>query len=137
MRVLLWIVFYGGQWADASLTASLTLRSSGGAGNAGQSSTNFNSAREQQQCGCCGAFPCEWIGDALLSFHGSWNRDMPTGYKVVRIPFDNGAPVAVPSARDGATFDILTHSGTTAKWPNGLRPVDVKFSTTGQLLVGL
>lgn len=24
-------------------------------------------------------------GDVLVAYHGSWNRDVPTGYKVVRI----------------------------------------------------
>ena len=30
-------------------------------------------------------FPKEWQGDLLVAFHGSWNRSVPTGYKVVRL----------------------------------------------------
>ena len=30
-------------------------------------------------------FPASYIDDALVAFHGSWNRNVPTGYKVVRI----------------------------------------------------
>jgi glucose/arabinose dehydrogenase len=30
-------------------------------------------------------FPAEWQGDLLVAFHGSWNRTVPTGYKVVRL----------------------------------------------------
>lgn len=38
-------------------------------------------------------WPEEWWYDALVAYHGSWNRSEPTGYKVVRIPLDaNGNP---------------------------------------------
>lgn len=33
-------------------------------------------------------------GDALVSWHGSWNRQHPEGYKVQRIHFINGSPVS-------------------------------------------
>jgi len=32
----------------------------------------------------------------LVAFHGSWNRSVPTGYKLVAIPFQAGRPVAAP-----------------------------------------
>jgi len=32
-------------------------------------------------------------GDAFVSWHGSWDRDPPQGYKVVRVRFANGWPV--------------------------------------------
>lgn len=38
--------------------------------------------------------PAEWRGDLLLAFHGSWNRDTPTGAKVVRIRVKNRLPVS-------------------------------------------
>lgn len=28
----------------------------------------------------------------FVAFHGSWNRSVPTGYKLIRIPFANGQP---------------------------------------------
>lgn len=37
------------------------------------------------------AFPDEYHGDLFVAFHGSWNRSIPTGYKVVRIPIRDGA----------------------------------------------
>ncbi|MGD0189836.1 MAG: PQQ-dependent sugar dehydrogenase [Rhizomicrobium sp.] len=37
-------------------------------------------------------FPAEYKGDAFVCLHGSWNSSMPTGYKVVRIKFQNGRP---------------------------------------------
>jgi glucose/arabinose dehydrogenase len=40
-----------------------------------------------------GMFPADWKGDAIVSFHGSWNRSQRTGYKLVRVHFANGKPV--------------------------------------------
>lgn len=37
-------------------------------------------------------FPPDWRDDALVALHGSWNATTPTGYKVVRVPFENGRP---------------------------------------------
>lgn len=37
-------------------------------------------------------FPPEYRGDLFIAFHGSWNRSVPTGYKVVRIPFRGNRP---------------------------------------------
>jgi glucose/arabinose dehydrogenase len=34
------------------------------------------------------AFPAEYHGDLFIAFHGSWNRSVPTGYKVVRLPME-------------------------------------------------
>jgi glucose/arabinose dehydrogenase len=39
-------------------------------------------------------FPADWRGDALVAFHGSWNRDVPTGAKVVRVRVQNGKPIS-------------------------------------------
>ena len=38
-------------------------------------------------------FPVDYQGDALVSLHGSWNRSVPAGYKIVRIRFEDGRPV--------------------------------------------
>jgi glucose/arabinose dehydrogenase len=37
-------------------------------------------------------FPEEYRGDAFVALHGSWDSAKPTGYKVVRIRFENGRP---------------------------------------------
>ena len=77
-----------------------------------------------------GAFPCDWVGDAFVSQHGSWNRDVPVGYAVVRLPFDSagGSP-------SGEVVSLLAHGGQGAKWPSGFRPTDVQFDRQGRLLV--
>jgi glucose/arabinose dehydrogenase len=71
-------------------------------------------------------FPADWRGDALVAFHGSWNRSDPTGAKVVRIRIRDGKPVSYE--------DFITG------WqgPNGRRwgrPVDVVVHTDGSLLI--
>ena len=82
-------------------------------------------------CGAAapGAFPCAWRGDAFVAQHGSWNRDVPVGYAVVRIPFADGLPT-------GKVEQLLAHDGSAAKWPSGFRPVDPLFEPErGTLLV--
>jgi glucose/arabinose dehydrogenase len=43
-------------------------------------------------------FPAAYRGDAFVAFRGSWNRTTPTGYKVVRVHFENGKPAPLPGA---------------------------------------
>jgi glucose/arabinose dehydrogenase len=38
------------------------------------------------------AFPAAFVGDAFVGFHGSWNRSLRTGYKLVRVHMHNGEP---------------------------------------------
>ena len=38
------------------------------------------------------AFPAGYVGDAFAAFHGSWNRSLRTGYKVVRVHMKNDQP---------------------------------------------
>jgi len=40
-----------------------------------------------------GQFPAAYSGDAFITMRGSWNRQSPVGYKVVRLRFQNGWPV--------------------------------------------
>jgi len=43
-------------------------------------------------------WPEEWWYDLLVAYHGSWNRSMPTGYKIVRFPLDaHGNPEGPPA----------------------------------------
>ncbi|MFN8589854.1 MAG: superoxide dismutase family protein [Thermomicrobiales bacterium] len=54
-------------------------------------------------------FPAEYQGDALIAMRGSWNRAEPSGYKIVRLDFENGEPVGFEDfitgwlQRDGVT----------------------------------
>jgi glucose/arabinose dehydrogenase/cytochrome c2 len=38
------------------------------------------------------AFPASYVGDAFVAFHGSWNRSLRTGYKLVRVHMKDAAP---------------------------------------------
>lgn len=49
------------------------------------------------------AFPAEYQGDLFIAFHGSWNRSIPTGYKVVRLPLDEEGNPAADQVEDFAT----------------------------------
>ncbi|HEX7786403.1 MAG TPA: PQQ-dependent sugar dehydrogenase [Methylomirabilota bacterium] len=40
-------------------------------------------------------FPAEYQGSAFVAYRGSWNRTVPTGYKVVVVRFRDGRPVGV------------------------------------------
>lgn len=64
--------------------------------------------------------PQDWQNDLLVSYHGSWNRSYPTGYKIVRIT--NGQN---PSEEDFITgFE-----------DNTARPADVVFDKEGSLYI--
>jgi glucose/arabinose dehydrogenase len=67
------------------------------------------------------AFPVDYRNDALVALHGSWNRNEPAGYKVIRVHFEDGKPVS--------TSDFI------AGWllPSGAwgRPVDVAMGPDG------
>ena len=68
----------------------------------------------------------DYRGDALVAFHGSWNRDEPTGAKVVRIRVRDGRPVGYE--------DFITgwQDAAGKRWG---RPVDVVVHLDGSLLV--
>jgi glucose/arabinose dehydrogenase len=38
------------------------------------------------------AFPADYVGDAIVALHGSWNRSFRTGYKLVRVRMKDGVP---------------------------------------------
>jgi glucose/arabinose dehydrogenase len=64
---------------------------------------------------------------AFVALHGSWNRKPPSGYKVIFVPFANGAP-------NGAPEDILTGFLGSSGDAFG-RPVGVAMGANGALLV--
>jgi glucose/arabinose dehydrogenase len=77
---------------------------------------------------CRGGFPASMDGYAFIAFHGSWNREVPTGYKVVYVAMNESGQVI------GAPVDFLAHKGS-KDWEDGFRPVDVDFDSCGRLLV--
>lgn len=74
-----------------------------------------------------GALPAKYKGGAFVGQHGSWNRTVASGYKVVFVPFANGAPA-------GQSEDFLTGFLNARGEAQG-RPVGVATDRTGALLV--
>jgi glucose/arabinose dehydrogenase len=75
-------------------------------------------------------FPPEYRGDAFVALHGSWNSGKPTGYKIVRVPFNEGKPA-------GYYENFLTGfwvAGRTTAQVWG-RPVGLAVAADGSLLV--
>lgn len=72
------------------------------------------------------AFPDDYRGDLFVALHGSWNRSVPVGYKVVRIPIDEGQPGVVQDFAAGWLRDAGSQWG---------RPVDVVTASDGSLLI--
>lgn len=70
-------------------------------------------------------FPSTYRSDAIVALHGSWNRQEPSGYKLVRIRFKNNQPIQV---EDFATGWLVNRMA----WG---RPVDVAIGTDGRLYV--
>jgi hypothetical protein len=73
------------------------------------------------------AFPAEYHGDIFAAFHGSWNRSLRTGYKVVRVRLDHDVPT-------GEYEDFLTGFVVDNRNVWG-RPVGVTVAHDGALLV--
>ncbi len=71
--------------------------------------------------------PAHYQGGAFIGEHGSWDRDVFNGYKVVFVPFKDGKPAG--KAED-VVAGFLDGNGNT----HG-RPVGVAFDKSGALLV--
>jgi len=75
-------------------------------------------------------FPAEYRGDAIMTLHGSWNRSVPTGAKVVRVRIQNGKATGVE--------DFITGwlppgaASTSGRWG---RPVSPLVLPDGSLLI--
>jgi len=73
------------------------------------------------------AMPPRFSSGMFIGQHGSWNRIPPSGYKVIFVPFVNGAPAGQP-------IDVLTGFIGNGGKAMG-RPVGVAIGADGALLV--
>jgi len=71
-------------------------------------------------------FPAAYQGDAFMTYHGSWNRSVPTGAKVVRVRVQSGRPTAIEDFVTG--WQLADGS----RWG---RPVGLLVMPDGALLV--
>jgi len=73
------------------------------------------------------AFPAEYQGDIFAAEHGSWNRTIRTGYKLIRVRLHNGVPT-------GEYDDFLTGFVVDNRTVWG-RPVGIAVAHDGALLM--
>lgn len=73
------------------------------------------------------SLPSAYRGGAFVGEHGSWNRQVLNGYKVVYVPFADGKP-------SGPAQDVVTGFLDSDNHARG-RPVGVAIDKTGALLV--
>jgi len=73
-------------------------------------------------------FPSYWQNDLLVSYHGSWNRSVATGFKVVHMKVTGNT---ITSAEDFLTGFLQGTSNSSAKG----RPVDLTFDSLGNLYI--
>lgn len=76
-----------------------------------------------------GNFPAKYKNGIFVGQHGSWNRSVLSGYRVVFIPFKNGEPAGQPE--DFLTGFIAKNNDTDVYG----RPVCVTVTPAGDLLV--
>lgn len=69
-------------------------------------------------------WPQEYWGNLLISYHGSWNRSVPTGYKVVRVN---------KTANSYQENDFITGFLSGGKVSG--RPADLEFNQKGDLFI--
>ena len=79
-------------------------------------------------------FPAEYKNDAFITFRGSWNRNPPSGYEVVRLRFDkSGKPVKFEPFLNGF---LIPNGSPEGKPANFARLVGLAQLKDGSLLVG-
>ena len=70
--------------------------------------------------------PADYRSDLLVAFHGSWDRSVPTGAKVVRIHVSGGVPTGIEDFVSGWQREDGSRWG---------RPADVQVYKDGSILI--
>ncbi len=76
-------------------------------------------------------WPTEYKNDAIVALHGSWNRQKPSGYKLVRVKFDGDKATKVTDFATG-WLNTNQETGSANVWG---RPIDVIVGADGALYV--
>jgi glucose/arabinose dehydrogenase len=74
-------------------------------------------------------FPAEYKDDLFIAFHGSWNRSIPTGYKIVRVHWTNGKPQVEDFITGWLPAGAHSRDGLMG------RPVGVLFAQDGSMFI--
>lgn len=75
-------------------------------------------------------FPKDYRGDAFVALHGSWNRQKLTGYKIIRIRFENGKLES--NSYEDFVSGWLPDENSSEVWG---RPVGLLVNSDGSLLI--
>jgi glucose/arabinose dehydrogenase len=76
------------------------------------------------------SWPEKWHHDLLVAFHGSWNRSVPTGYKIVRYPLDaRGNFEGAPDSFEDFISGWLVGGDSLG------RPVDILIEDNGKMYI--
>ena len=75
-------------------------------------------------------FPKEYQGDAFVALHGSWNREKLTGYKIIRVRFQDGKLVG--NGYEDFLSGWLPDENSREVWG---RPVGLLVNSDGSLLI--
>lgn len=75
-------------------------------------------------------FPKEYQGDAFVALHGSWNRHKLTGYKIIRVRFNEGKLVG--NSYEDFISGWLPDENSNEVWG---RPVGLLVHSDGSLLI--
>lgn len=75
-------------------------------------------------------FPPEYQGDAFVALHGSWNRQLLTGYKIIRVRFKDGKLVG--NSYEDFISGWLPNDASSEVWG---RPVGLLVNSDGSLLI--
>ncbi|KAF2472212.1 soluble quino protein glucose dehydrogenase [Lindgomyces ingoldianus] len=71
---------------------------------------------------------------AWVTFHGSWNRDEPIGYKLSVIEFENGSPTDAANSSTAA-IDVVSNPDVTKCPDDCFRPVGLAWDSQGRLFM--
>lgn len=71
-------------------------------------------------------FPADYSGDLFIASHGSWNREIPDGYKIFRVMMEQGRAIAYEEFASGWLTEDNSFWG---------RPVDIEWAPDGAMLV--
>ena len=74
------------------------------------------------------SFPADFRGDVFIAEHGSWNRTVPLGARVMRVPIS-------ADGRSAEGYEIFAEGWQRADGSRWGRPVDVLVTPEGDLLV--
>jgi len=77
-------------------------------------------------------FPPRYRNGAFVALHGSWNRSVATGFKVIFIPMVNGTPGPIEDFLTGFLTSRGDEGSAIQQWG---RPVGVAVAPDGSLLV--